>query len=94
MTPETHARTATHHQPQEPRGPGVRRENSEANVSDGVRLIGVARPTAQGLNEVVWDATTGCHCDRTHTKTVAREVSWGSGTYQNMPDPSGKGSTR
>ena len=87
MTPETHARTAIYHQPQEPRGPGVRRENSEANVSDGVRLIGVARPTAQGLNEVVWDATTGCHC-------VAREVSWGSGTYQNMPVPSGKGSTR
>ena len=49
MTPETHARTATYHQPQEPRGPGVRRENSEANVSDGVGLIGVPRASTRHM---------------------------------------------
>ena len=27
-----------------------------------VRLIGIARPPAQGLNEVVRDATMSCHC--------------------------------
>ena len=33
---EAHAQRARYHQPQEPRGPGVKQEETETIVSDGV----------------------------------------------------------
>ena len=53
-----------------------------------------ARPMAQGLNEVVRDAATNCHCSHSDTKTVAGEVPCNSCTCQNLSEPGSKESTR
>jgi len=46
----------------------------------------------QGLNKVIWDATTSYHGGRTNANTVAGKIAWNSRPNQDFSDPSGEDS--
>ena len=55
--------------------------------SPDVKLVGIARPAAQGLDEMIWDPITRSNRGGSNAKTVRGEISWNLGRCHNLPEP-------
>lgn len=55
-----------------------------------MKLVRVARPATQGLDEVIWDAIACSHRGSTYTEAVAGKVPGNPSHCQNLSDPAGE----